>query len=316
MKLLACVNLRDDEVEHVVDGAGEWASLLQTTVDVLYVDEATPVPMWVTDPLSAQLLTARWDEVRKEEDRRLTGLLERLPVARRGAALRVEGRPAEEIVARSVRYAAVVVAGRQHTALSRALLGSIATRVARLCPVPVLVLPGGPPPEPDSEYERIELTSHAPNPGARPRRIHVLFGVDLRAEDAGTGLAQAAEWAVRVGAELDVVHVDDSHLHVPYILDPDIRSRFEQEWEALRRRDLATLTGLLERVADTHRGAPRVEEGEAANSLSLLAREYDLLILATHGRTGMARFVLGSVAEKVIQACEVPVLLLRATAEK
>ncbi|GAB1421436.1 universal stress protein [Anaerolineales bacterium] len=37
----------------------------------------------------------------------------------------------------------------------------------------------------------------------------------------------------------------------------------------------------------------------------------DLVVMSTHGRTGLARFLFGSVAQKVMQAISVPVLLVR-----
>jgi nucleotide-binding universal stress UspA family protein len=39
--------------------------------------------------------------------------------------------------------------------------------------------------------------------------------------------------------------------------------------------------------------------------------EVDLVVMSTHGRTGMARFVFGSVAHKVMQNVDIPVMLIR-----
>lgn len=36
----------------------------------------------------------------------------------------------------------------------------------------------------------------------------------------------------------------------------------------------------------------------------------DLVVMASHGRTGMSRWMLGSVAEKIVRSCEVPVLIV------
>ncbi|MCE9583831.1 MAG: universal stress protein [Planctomycetes bacterium] len=59
------------------------------------------------------------------------------------------------------------------------------------------------------------------------------------------------------------------------------------------------------------RGIVRVG-GEAAGVLDVAKEEKATLIaMATHGRTGMSRFVFGSVAEKVLRASDVPVLLVR-----
>jgi nucleotide-binding universal stress UspA family protein len=56
-----------------------------------------------------------------------------------------------------------------------------------------------------------------------------------------------------------------------------------------------------------------VEVGDAAAIiLDLAEREaVDLIVMATHGRTGIPRWVYGSVAEKVLQAARCPVLLVR-----
>lgn len=40
----------------------------------------------------------------------------------------------------------------------------------------------------------------------------------------------------------------------------------------------------------------------------------DLVAIATHGRSGISRWVFGSVTQKVVQACPVPVLVVRPTA--
>jgi nucleotide-binding universal stress UspA family protein len=55
------------------------------------------------------------------------------------------------------------------------------------------------------------------------------------------------------------------------------------------------------------------QDGDAASRLlGLLDRQaFDLVVMATHGRTGIARFVMGSVAERMIEASETPVLLVR-----
>ncbi len=42
----------------------------------------------------------------------------------------------------------------------------------------------------------------------------------------------------------------------------------------------------------------------------------DLIVMATHGRTGLSHFFLGSVAERVVRESSVPVMTVRAPAEK
>ena len=40
--------------------------------------------------------------------------------------------------------------------------------------------------------------------------------------------------------------------------------------------------------------------------------EIDLIIIATHGRSGVTRWVMGSVADKILRSSRIPVLMIRA----
>jgi hypothetical protein len=60
----------------------------------------------------------------------------------------------------------------------------------------------------------------------------------------------------------------------------------------------------------------RAPAGDAANEIARYAREHgvDLIVIGTHGRTGMSRALLGSVAERVIRTAPCPVLVVPASA--
>jgi nucleotide-binding universal stress UspA family protein len=292
MRWLACVNLRDEAADGVVASAAAWARIAQATVDVLFVDEASAVPGWVTDPLSSQMLASGFAAAKTSQKLRLQTLLELIPAENRGSAVHVEGRPVDAILDWAPNYALVALAGRKHSVIGRALLGSVAAQVSRTCPTPVFVFP-----------------ADAPSvPQGRPR---ALVGVDLR-DPASTALPRKAEWVGWLDAVADCVHVDSGRLHVPYILDRDVRERFEVEWEQLRQRDLQALTQAMSAIPVSNRGLPRLEDGDPAEVLLGLASEYDVLVVATHGRTGLQRLMLGSVAEKIAQGTPKPLLLLRA----
>jgi nucleotide-binding universal stress UspA family protein len=66
--------------------------------------------------------------------------------------------------------------------------------------------------------------------------------------------------------------------------------------------------------ADRERGAVAILEqsDEPANEILRYARsaDIDLIVMGTHGRTGLARVVLGSVAETVVRTAPCPVLTL------
>jgi nucleotide-binding universal stress UspA family protein len=55
-----------------------------------------------------------------------------------------------------------------------------------------------------------------------------------------------------------------------------------------------------------------VRHGVAPREIAARARPGDLIVMATHGRGGVARWFLGSVAEEVVRRAAVPVLLVRA----
>jgi len=59
-----------------------------------------------------------------------------------------------------------------------------------------------------------------------------------------------------------------------------------------------------------------VVEGHPPTEIAHIAREMeaDLIVMGTHGRTGMAHLFMGSVAERVVRTAPCPVLTLRAAA--
>jgi nucleotide-binding universal stress UspA family protein len=61
----------------------------------------------------------------------------------------------------------------------------------------------------------------------------------------------------------------------------------------------------------------QVRAGKPAETITEFAREHDceLIVIPSHGRTGMERFFLGSVAERVVRLAPCPVLVLRAEHE-
>ena len=133
--------------------------------------------------------------------------------------------------------------------------------------------------------------------------IHVILhptDFSLQSEHA---LKLAAALARDYGARLLVLHVAVPH---PLIysegslpLDPQL---FVQEARAQLDR--------LHLPIDKHRAERRFVEGDAATEIVRLAQEMqaDLIVMGTHGRTGLARMLMGSVAEQVVRKAPCPVL--------
>lgn len=129
-------------------------------------------------------------------------------------------------------------------------------------------------------------------------------------EPSRAAMEQAADLATRLGAALTLVHVVASPAQAAS--DVLVSSRGVAQIEAEERE--ATLDRWR---ADAERRAgrsvsARVLRGEPAAEIVRHAREErcDLLVVGTHGRTGMSRLVLGSVAERIGRRSPCPVLLV------
>ncbi|MEK7485455.1 MAG: universal stress protein, partial [Planctomycetota bacterium] len=59
----------------------------------------------------------------------------------------------------------------------------------------------------------------------------------------------------------------------------------------------------------------RIENGTHYEQILKLANEWgaDLIVMGTHGRTGIAHAVMGSVAEKIVRHASCPVLTIKST---
>lgn len=61
-----------------------------------------------------------------------------------------------------------------------------------------------------------------------------------------------------------------------------------------------------------------VKLGRPADEILQFAEQngVDLIVMTTHGRSGLSRFIYGSVAERIIHAAKAPVLLVRIQGEE
>ncbi len=103
-----------------------------------------------------------------------------------------------------------------------------------------------------------------------------------------------------------------SCLHITTVLDPTIEALLEQVRPEEREHPATLLTAESVALQGTFSDiTSRVRSGEAAHELLRAAREFeaDLLVLGSRGLTGLAEFVLGSVARNVARHAPVSVLI-------
>lgn len=186
--------------------------------------------------------------------------------------------------------------------VSRFWLGSVADELVRTLPVPILL---------------VRPEEGEPAPRAATGRIVVpLDGSEL----GEAALVPAAELAERLDAALMLVHVLEP---VPVVGDgaPVYPAAMAAEFiDARRARAEAYLDDTARPLRE--RGL-RVEVapvvvGSVAEVILDLAHGEDVafVALSTHGRGGLQRLLLGSVADKVVRAAECPVLVVRPAARR
>jgi nucleotide-binding universal stress UspA family protein len=242
--------------------------------------------MYSTLPLSLR------DEMLRDAERRLS---ERLPEDQKtlfnGTTQILTGLPAKTIVDYSATLGAdlIVMGTHGRSGMAHLLLGSVAERVVRLAAAPVLTIrqPAGP-----------------------VRRI--LVPTDFSAT-ADAALDYAYLVAERFGASIQLLHV----LNDPFVREGFVGDSYITEVPALRTAMRREAQSRLAHRATERQPAIAVDGeilfGYGANTIAEYARArgVDLVVMGTHGRTGVAHLLLGSVAEGLVRIAPCPVLTVR-----
>lgn len=184
----------------------------------------------------------------------------------------------------------VVVGTHGRRGLQRLLIGSVAEEVLRTAPCPVLTVRG---------EEEVA-------PAWAVRNILVPLDFSDASVDA---LRHAKELALTYGAQITLLHaveevvypsaygIEPANLPGPQVID-----RVEKNLANLARSEI----GYEHVVVQAKVGyAPSTILDHAE------ANEVDLVVIATHGRTGLERMLLGSVAERVVRRAPAPVFVVK-----
>ncbi|MGQ4555570.1 universal stress protein [Halobellus sp. GM3] len=281
-----------DAVGHIrrilvpVDGSESADSALDHAITLAGALDAEVHLVAVVDPYGLSTVTER-REVEDELEAVVASAAERVREAGVSVETAVEaGFPHKEILRavaeRSIDMIAMGTHGRR--GLDRYVLGSVAEKVVRLSPVPV-------------------LTARVGATGERPYREIVV----------PTDGSDAAAPAERLG--VDLAGRFDAVVHALSVV-PDRRFRTSETDSAYEEAAQSAVDRVGEcgaRIGVETDGA--VEHGVPHRAIldHCEAAGADLVVLGTHGRTGVERFVLGSVAEKVVRLSETPVLVVPAS---
>lgn len=237
--------------------------------------------------LSAEIIQEMSDDAQRSLDAALrdaTAL-----GAKRATAKLVSGVPWNTITETAeAGFELIVIGTHGRTGLSRFLLGSVAEKVVRHAPCSVLTV------RPDGE--------------SQPFR-HVLCPVDFSASSR-QALELAAELVAPGGVGITLLHVLE--LPIAYSGEPPLPELYRdldkrsadllEEWATQLRAKTSVPVTARSRIG-----------GAGGETLAVLDddRTFDLVVMGSHGRSGIARVLLGSAAEKVVRHARCPVLVAR-----
>ncbi len=204
-------------------------------------------------------------------------------------------------LARELEADVIVLATRGHTGLKRIVLGSTAERVVRFAPCPVLVV-----------RQRKRKGPAAPGLVTSSRELairKILVPVDF-SQCGMAGAIYAALLAKTFNAKLCLFHALQPL--APMVMDrisANLSGRDETNL-ANARVDMEAFTKLdflrgVKCEIEIRTGYPVDEICESASRPDI-----DLVVTSTHGRTGLNRMLLGSVAEHIVRYAEGPVLVV------
>jgi nucleotide-binding universal stress UspA family protein len=187
----------------------------------------------------------------------------------------------------------VVMATHGRSELANFFLGSVAEKVVRYSPVPVLtVAPDRPGYRRAPDYQRILAT----------------FDFSKHSHEAVKG---AQQLAASYGA----------HLQVLYVIEQEVHPGYYETWKKSVSEDAPAFEAEAKKSLVDHLGAQamagaelRVEigtgDGKAYSKIVSFAgeNEVDLVVMGTHGLSGFQHMLLGSTTERVIRTAPCPVL--------
>jgi nucleotide-binding universal stress UspA family protein len=135
--------------------------------------------------------------------------------------------------------------------------------------------------------------------------------------DGGPASQAAVSHAVELAEQYD------GRLHILYVVDTiafaSLDAGTETVISALRQEGETALEGVAETAQQADVSvSSEIVSGSPYKQITTYATEndIDLIVMGTHGRTGLDRYLLGSVTERVVRTADAPVLTVRASEDE
>lgn len=289
----------------------EYASLLlklfRGTLHLVYVHEtdyAYAVPAILTPPPVISV-----DGIERYYQAKLKKLATRYSPADAAAETHVKmGRAFDQIckLADQIEARLIVISTHGRTGLKRMFLGSTAERLVQHARCPVFVVR-----ERERDFADLQQST---DKKATSRKMKMLVPVDF-SECSRQGLSYALSFARPWNAEIILLHT----IQIQPFIEPSHYAAYDQT-PSLAAIERAAKGQMLKLVRKTEFGGvpykTDIQIGRPAEQICQSAedREIDLIVVSTHGHTGLEHVLIGSVAEHVVRYAHCPVLVVpRAT---
>ena len=141
----------------------------------------------------------------------------------------------------------------------------------------------------------------------------ILYATDF-SEYSRAALNYASSLAAATGAKLYILHADDT---TPGMVFGDVGYGYVPELDEIAKEEYDS----LQKIVPTTEGVEYEHlftRGAAAEEILTTAEKenVDLIVIGTHGRSGVSRLLLGSVAEAIVRKAACPVLTVKQPTEK
>ncbi len=230
-----------------------------------------------------------------DRERYLAGIAETFAIGQASVVIRV-GQPSDELLAvfSSLEDPIVVMASHGRSGVRRLVLGSIALEAVRKAQCPILVVP-------------VETS-------ADPSRVALLDRLIVPLD--GSLMAECV-----LDHALDTLGRPDLDLHLVQVVEPMATwfgpptGHYEDVSHELAVNYLEKMAEKL--IIDGYRVTWEVRHGHPEQEIAAVVseRRINLIVMATHGRSGVGRLMFGSVAEGLALSAHVPLLLVRPSPE-
>lgn len=285
--------------ERALPVALHLARQMQSELTLLSVAQQEPVAVAESMGYGLWVPNETLPEIRNRLEDYLTQTTEKYKTANVVMRQQLEvGDEAGEIIdtAVSQQFDLIIMSTHGRSGISRWLMGSVTEKVLHHAPCPLLILRDDTLPE------------------------HILITLD-GSELAETALLPGLALAVGLGADVTLLQVLEGSLPMRSgsWMESGLVAVDDSMENEQKQRDNATI--YLQTIADRfqhHALKMAVPYGKPAEAILSYAESIPkcLIAIATHGRSGLARWVFGSVAEKVVRGTTGPVLVIRLATEQ